>query len=74
MEEEETLLKELQQLREEEESLVQELETVEEQRAAVAADLAQGRSLSQKPNQTLYASIAHPKLSPLHTQQDILTS
>lgn len=48
MEEEESLLAELQQLKEEEEALVQELETVEEQRAAVAQDLAQGRSHSQQ--------------------------
>lgn len=48
MEEEETLLKELHQLKEEEETLVQELESVEDQRAAVAQDLAQSRIHSQQ--------------------------
>lgn len=48
VEEEETLLTELQQLNEEEEALVQELEAVEEQRAAVAQDLTQSRSHSQQ--------------------------
>lgn len=48
MEEEETLLAELQHLKEEEEALVQELETVEEQRAAVAQDLTQSRTHSQQ--------------------------
>lgn len=46
--EEETLLAELQQLKEEEERLVQELEAVEDERAAVAQDLAQSRILSQQ--------------------------
>ncbi|XP_026207939.1 beclin-1 isoform X1 [Anabas testudineus] len=46
--EEETLLAELQQLKEDEERLVQELEAVEEERAAVAQDLAQSRILSQQ--------------------------
>lgn len=45
---EETLLAELQHLKEEEEALVQELETVEEQRAAVAQDLDQSRIHSQQ--------------------------
>lgn len=48
VEEEETLLAELQQLKEEEEALVQELEAVEEQRAAVAQDLTQSRVHSQQ--------------------------
>lgn len=48
VEEEETLLAELQHLKEEEEALIQELETVEEQRAAVAQDLAQSRIHSQQ--------------------------
>uniref|UniRef100_A0AAQ6AN17 Beclin-1 n=1 Tax=Amphiprion ocellaris TaxID=80972 RepID=A0AAQ6AN17_AMPOC len=48
VEEEETLLAELQQLKEEEEALVQELEAVEEQRAAVAQDLTQSRIHSQQ--------------------------
>uniref|UniRef100_A0A3B4YMQ4 Beclin-1 n=1 Tax=Seriola lalandi dorsalis TaxID=1841481 RepID=A0A3B4YMQ4_SERLL len=48
VEEEETLLAELQQLKEEEEALVQELEAVEEQRAGVAQDLAQSRIHSQQ--------------------------
>uniref|UniRef100_A0A4W6C493 Beclin-1 n=1 Tax=Lates calcarifer TaxID=8187 RepID=A0A4W6C493_LATCA len=48
VEEEETLLAELQQLKEEEEALVQELEAVEEQRAAVAQDLAESRIHSQQ--------------------------
>uniref|UniRef100_A0A673ASJ8 Beclin-1 n=1 Tax=Sphaeramia orbicularis TaxID=375764 RepID=A0A673ASJ8_9TELE len=48
VEEEETLLAELQQLKEEEEALVQDLEAVEEQRAAVAQDLAQSRIHSQQ--------------------------
>lgn len=48
MEEEETLLAELQQLKEEEEALVQDLEMVEEQRAAVAQDLTQSRIHSQQ--------------------------
>ncbi|XP_013869440.1 beclin-1 [Austrofundulus limnaeus] len=47
-EEEETLLKELQQLKEEEDTLVKELEAVEEQRAAVAQDLSQTRVQSQQ--------------------------
>ncbi|XP_017157183.1 beclin-1 isoform X2 [Poecilia reticulata] len=48
VEEEETLLAELQQLKNEEETLVQELEAVEEQRAAVAKDLAQSRIQAQQ--------------------------
>lgn len=48
VEEEETLLEELQQLKKAEEGLVQELEAVEEQRAAVAKDLAQSRIQSQQ--------------------------
>lgn len=48
MEDEETLLAELQQLKDEEAALVEELETVEEQRAAVADDLAQCRVHSQQ--------------------------
>lgn len=48
MEDEETLLAELQQLKVEEAALVEELETVEEQRAAVADDLAQCRVHSQQ--------------------------
>uniref|UniRef100_A0A8C5AWQ3 Beclin-1 n=1 Tax=Gadus morhua TaxID=8049 RepID=A0A8C5AWQ3_GADMO len=48
VEEEESLLAELRQLKEGEEVLVQELEAVEEQRAAVAQELAQGRSHSQQ--------------------------
>ena len=48
MEEEESLLAELHQLKEGEEVLVQELEAVEEQRASVAQELAQGRSHSQQ--------------------------
>lgn len=48
VEEEETLLAELQQLNEEEEALVKELEAVEEQRAAVAQDLTQCRIHSQQ--------------------------
>lgn len=48
VEEEESLLAELHQLKEEEEVLVQELEAVEEQRASVAQELAQGRSHSQQ--------------------------
>lgn len=48
VEEEETLLAELQQLNEEEEALVKELEAVEEQRAIVAQDLAQCRINSQQ--------------------------
>lgn len=48
VEEEETLLAELQQLKEEEEALVKELEAVEEQRAAVAQDLTQCRIHSQQ--------------------------
>lgn len=48
VEEEETLLAELQHLKEEEEALVQDLEAVEEQRAAVAQDLAQSRIHSQQ--------------------------
>lgn len=48
VEEEETLLKELQQLKEEEDTLVKELEGVEEQRAAVAQDLTQTRMQSQQ--------------------------
>lgn len=48
VEEEETLLAELQQLKEEEEALVQELEAVEEQRAVVAQELAQSKSHSQQ--------------------------
>ncbi|KAF7204356.1 beclin-1 isoform X1 [Nothobranchius furzeri] len=48
VEEEETLLKELQQLNEEEDTLVKELEAVEEQRAAVAQDLSQTRTQSQQ--------------------------
>ncbi|KAM6951263.1 beclin-1 [Aplochiton taeniatus] len=48
VEEEESLLKELEHLREQEESLVEELEEVEEQRAGVASDLAQGRTQSQQ--------------------------
>uniref|UniRef100_A0A3B4B3D9 Beclin-1 n=1 Tax=Periophthalmus magnuspinnatus TaxID=409849 RepID=A0A3B4B3D9_9GOBI len=48
VEQEETLLAELQQLKEEEDSLIQELEAVEEQRAAVAQDLAQSRVQSQQ--------------------------
>ncbi|NP_001032963.1 beclin-1 isoform X1 [Takifugu rubripes] len=48
VEDEETLLAELQQLKEEEAALVEELETVEEQRAAVADDLAQCRVHSQQ--------------------------
>ncbi|KAI3365226.1 hypothetical protein L3Q82_010327 [Scortum barcoo] len=48
VEEEETLLEELQHLKEEEEALVQELETVEEERAAVGQDLAQSRTHSQQ--------------------------
>ncbi|KAM4525089.1 beclin-1 [Odontesthes bonariensis] len=48
VEDEETLLAELQHLKEEEEALVQELEAVEEQRAAVAQDLTQSRVQSQQ--------------------------
>lgn len=48
VEDEETLLSELQQLKEEEATLVGELEAVEEQRAAVAEDLAQCRVHSQQ--------------------------
>lgn len=48
VEEEETLLKELQQLNEEEDTLVKELEAVEEQRATVAQDLSQTRIQSQQ--------------------------
>lgn len=48
VEDEETLLAELQQLKEEEAALVEELEAVEEQRAAVAEDLAQCRVHSQQ--------------------------
>ncbi|MEQ2270420.1 Beclin-1 [Xenotaenia resolanae] len=48
VEEEDTLLAELKQLKCEEETLVQELEAVEEQRAAVAKDLAQSRIQSQQ--------------------------
>uniref|UniRef100_A0A8C6SK66 Beclin-1 n=1 Tax=Neogobius melanostomus TaxID=47308 RepID=A0A8C6SK66_9GOBI len=48
VEQEETLLAELQQLKEEEEALIQELEAVEEQRATVAQDLAQSRVQSQQ--------------------------
>lgn len=48
VEDEETLLAELQHLKEEEAALVEELETVEEQRAAVADDLAQCRVHSQQ--------------------------
>jgi len=48
VEDEETLLAELQHLKEEEEALVQELEAVEEQRAVVAQDLAQSRVQSQQ--------------------------
>lgn len=48
VEEEETLLAELQHLKEEEEALVQELEAVEEQRAGVAEDLTQSRTHSQQ--------------------------
>ncbi|MEQ2217724.1 hypothetical protein XENOCAPTIV_020749 [Xenoophorus captivus] len=48
VEEEDTLLAELKQLKSEEETLVQELEAVEEQRAAVAKDLTQSRIQSQQ--------------------------
>ncbi|XP_061765624.1 beclin-1 isoform X2 [Nerophis ophidion] len=48
VEDEETLLTELQQLKDEEASLVQELEAVEEQRASVAQELAQSRVQSQQ--------------------------
>lgn len=48
VEEEETLLAELQQLNQEEEDLVKELEAVEEQRAAVAQELTQCRIHSQQ--------------------------
>lgn len=48
MEDEETLLAELQQLKEKEEKLVQDLEAVEEQRATVAQDLAQSRIQAQQ--------------------------
>uniref|UniRef100_A0AAX7UKN3 Beclin-1 n=1 Tax=Astatotilapia calliptera TaxID=8154 RepID=A0AAX7UKN3_ASTCA len=48
VEDEETLLAELQQLKEDEEKLVQELEAVEEQRATVAQDLAQSRIQAQQ--------------------------
>lgn len=48
VEEEETLLAELQQLNEEEDALVKELEAVEEQRAIVAQDLTQCRINSQQ--------------------------
>uniref|UniRef100_A0A3Q3WLA6 Beclin-1 n=1 Tax=Mola mola TaxID=94237 RepID=A0A3Q3WLA6_MOLML len=48
VEEEETLLAELQQLKEKEAALVKELEAVEAQRAAVAQDLSQSRVHSQQ--------------------------
>uniref|UniRef100_A0A8C5GCM2 Beclin-1 n=1 Tax=Gouania willdenowi TaxID=441366 RepID=A0A8C5GCM2_GOUWI len=48
VEEEETLLVELQQLNKEEKALVKELEAVEEQRAAVAEELAQSRVNAQQ--------------------------
>lgn len=48
MEDEETLLVELVQLKGEEDKLVQELEAVEEQRAAVAQDLVQSRIQAQQ--------------------------
>ncbi|CAI5658847.1 beclin-1 [Oreochromis niloticus] len=48
VEDKETLLAELQQLKEEEEKLVQELEAVEEQRATVAQDMAQSRIQAQQ--------------------------
>lgn len=48
VEEEETLMAELQQLKDEEGALVEELEAVEEQRAAMAQDLAQSRIHSQQ--------------------------
>lgn len=48
MEDEETLLAELHQLKKEEAALVEELEAVEEQRAAVAEDLVQCRVHSQQ--------------------------
>ncbi|XP_072312902.1 beclin-1 [Eucyclogobius newberryi] len=48
VDQEETLLAELQQLKEEEDDLIQKLETVEEQRAAVAQDLAQSKVQSQQ--------------------------
>ncbi|KAJ8245955.1 hypothetical protein GJAV_G00262120 [Gymnothorax javanicus] len=48
VEQEDTLLAELQHLKEEEESLIQELEAIEGQREAVANDLAQGRSQTQQ--------------------------
>lgn len=48
VEEEETLLAELQHLNEEEETLVKELEAVEEQRAVVAQELTQCRTHSQQ--------------------------
>ncbi|XP_077358239.1 beclin-1 isoform X2 [Festucalex cinctus] len=48
VEDEETLLGELEHLKEEEAALVQQLEAVEEQRAAVAQELTQSRGLAQQ--------------------------
>lgn len=48
VEDEETLLGELEHLKEEEAALVQQLEVVEEQRAAVAQELTQSRGQAQQ--------------------------
>lgn len=47
-ENEDTLLKELQQLRQEEETLIQELEAIEQQRESVAMELTEARRHAQQ--------------------------
>lgn len=47
-EDEDTLLKELQQLRQEEETLIQELEAIEQQRESVAMEITEARRHAQQ--------------------------
>lgn len=47
-EDEDTLLKELQQLRQEEETLIQELEAIEQQRESVAMEITEARHHAQQ--------------------------